>query len=197
MLCTVQFTLYGLISPLSQPGTMRAPRVTARRQNGPTSVTRSTTSFVKVARRSINSRTKPAYILLYCLKGVTRSRRLGKETSIQATWVAPTHHDQSVVLLPECDVLRAQHLDRLRHRAQLGHQLPGHYFLILDPPKNPTEICQLGEPVKAGLVGEAIETAREAPRELLPSTRLLKDDFGFDEDGNQTDWWLWWFFQPW
>ena len=32
---------------------------------------------------------------------------------------------------------------------------------------------QLGEPVEAGLVGEAVETAREAPRELLPSARLL------------------------
>ena len=43
-------------------------------------------------------------------------------------------------------------------------------------PKNPTDICidyQLGEPVEAGLVGEAIETAREAPRELLPSAGLL------------------------
>ena len=43
-------------------------------------------------------------------------------------------------------------------------------------PKNPTEICidyQLGGPVEAGLVGEAVETAREAPGELLPSTWLL------------------------
>ena len=37
-------TAHGLISPLSQAGTMRAPRVTATRQNGPTSCARSTTS---------------------------------------------------------------------------------------------------------------------------------------------------------
>ena len=37
MHCAVQFILYALISPLSQAGTMRSPRVTARRQNGPTS----------------------------------------------------------------------------------------------------------------------------------------------------------------
>ena len=38
--------------------------------------------------------------------------------------------------------------------------------------KSPRDL-QLGEPVEAGLVGEAVETAREAPGELLPSTRLL------------------------
>ena len=44
------------------------------------------------------------------------------------------------------------------------------------PPKNywiRTFDFQLGEPVEAGLVGEAVETAREAPGELLPSARLL------------------------
>ena len=38
--------------------------------------------------------------------------------------------------------------------------------------KSPRDL-QLGEPVEAGLVGEAVETAREAPGELLPSTWLL------------------------
>ena len=47
------------------------------------------------------------------------------------TWVRCTHHDQTIVLLPEGDVLRAQHLDRLGHGAQLGYQLPGQHQVIL------------------------------------------------------------------
>ena len=47
------------------------------------------------------------------------------------TWVRSTHHDQTIVLLPEGDVLRAQHLDRLGHGAQLGYQLPGQHQVIL------------------------------------------------------------------
>ena len=47
------------------------------------------------------------------------------------TWVRRTHHDQTIVLLPEGDVLRAQHLDRLGHGAQLGYQLPGQHQVIL------------------------------------------------------------------
>lgn len=47
------------------------------------------------------------------------------------TRVRSTHHDQTIVLLPEGDVLRAQHLDRLGHGAQLGYQLPGQHQVIL------------------------------------------------------------------
>ena len=60
----------------------------------------------------------------------------------RATWCCPPHHDQSVILLPECHILRAQHFDRLRHRAQLGHQLPVHDFLSMDFPPKSHWICK-------------------------------------------------------
>ena len=47
------------------------------------------------------------------------------------TWVRRSHHDQAIILLPEGDILRAQHLDCLSHGAQLGYQLPGQHQVIL------------------------------------------------------------------
>ena len=78
-----------------------------------------------------------------------------KQVTFAARQPIVSDPDQMIVLLPERHVLRAQHLDGLRHGPELGHQLS----------------------IKTGLIRDcahAAQTAGHAGRHVIPPVRLLK-----------------------
>ena len=78
-----------------------------------------------------------------------------KQVTFAARQPIVSDPDQMIVLLPERHVLRAQHLDGLRHGPELGHQLS----------------------IKAGLIRDcahAAQAAGHAASHVISPVRLLK-----------------------